>query len=146
MPEKDSPIHSWLLERRSLSLFIVLAFVILSAVSFSICYQHHRINMEQQLKEDRDTSNLISLVLEEHIQKLVRTMESYSSRPLLVRAVKDRNVEGAMIHLASLVKSNPDMDILSHYRQAGHVLGCLSGTPGYDGKEFRLPGVVSRCQ
>ena len=113
MPEKDPPIHSWFLERRRFPLFIVLAFILLSAVSFSICYQHHTINTEQQLKDDRDTSNLISLVLEEHIQKLVRTMESYSSRPLLVRAVKDRNVKGVMVHLASLVKSSPDIDFLA---------------------------------
>jgi hypothetical protein len=95
MPEKDTPTHPWLIERRYLPLIIVSVFVLLSAVTFSICYRHHTINTEQTLKEDRAAANLLSLVLEEHLKKIVSVMESYTNRPQLIRAVKDKNVEKA---------------------------------------------------
>ena len=78
MAEKDTHTHPWLMERRYFSLIIVLVFVILSAIAFFICYRHHTINTEQTLKEDRSAANLLSLVLDEHLKKLVSVMESYS--------------------------------------------------------------------
>jgi PAS domain S-box-containing protein len=112
MPEKDTSTHPWLMERRYFSLSIVLVFVILSAITFFICYRHHTINTQQTLKEDRSTANLLSLVLDEHLKKLFSVMESYIQRPLLLQAVRDKNAKKAMVHLNNLKKSNPDVDIL----------------------------------
>jgi PAS domain S-box-containing protein len=121
MAEKDAHVHSWLMERRYFSLIIVLAFVLLSAITFFILYRHYTINMEQTLKEDRSTASLLSLVLDEHLKMIVTVMESYSNRPLLLRAVKDKNVEKASEHLINLAKSNPDIDIV--------VISDRRGTP-----------------
>jgi PAS domain S-box-containing protein len=112
MAEKDANTHPWLMERRYFFWVIVLVFVILSAVAFFLCYRHHTINTEQILKEDRSAVNLLSLVLDEHLKKLVSVMESYVQRPLLLQAVRDKNAEKALTHLINLKKSNPDVDIL----------------------------------
>jgi PAS domain S-box-containing protein/putative nucleotidyltransferase with HDIG domain len=112
MPEKDASTHSWFMERRYFSLVIVLAFFLLAATAFYICHRHHTINTEQSLKEDRSDANLLSLVLGEHLNKIVSVMESYSSRRSLLQAVRDKNAEKAMLHLINLKKSNPDVDIL----------------------------------
>jgi PAS domain S-box-containing protein len=112
MPEKDTLTYPWFMERRYLTLITVLAFVILSAIAFFICYRHHTINTELILKEDRSAANLLSLVMDEHFKKIVSVMESYSNRPLLLQAVKDKNVEKAGEHLSNLAKSNPDIDFV----------------------------------
>jgi len=105
-------------------------------VSFSICYQHHASNMALQLKDDRDTSNLISLFMEEHIQKLVRTIESYSNRPLFVRAVKDRDAKKAMVHLAGLAKTDPDLDIIVISDKQGTLWAAYPERPEVMGQNF----------
>ena len=112
MPEKDTLSHPWLMERRYLPLIIVVVFVILSASAFTISYQRHTSKTEQILKEDWSDANLISLLLDEHLKKIVSVMESYGNRQSLLQAVKDKNVKKAMVHLINLKKSNPDVDIL----------------------------------
>ena len=87
MPEKITSTQPWLMERRYFSLVIVSAFIILSAITFSLCYRHHTINTGQVLKDDRSTANLLSLLLDEHLKKIVSIMESYCNRPLLLQAV-----------------------------------------------------------
>jgi PAS domain S-box-containing protein len=110
MPEKDASIHPWLMERRYFSLIIVSVFVILAATAFTICSRHHTIATEQNLKEDRSDASLLSLVLGEHLKKIVGVMESYGNRPSLLQAVRDKNAEKAVVHLISLTKRNPGID------------------------------------
>jgi len=100
------------MERRYTLLIIAVVFVLLSATAFTICYQHHTIKTEQSLKEDRSDANHISLILDEHLKKTVRIMESYTNRLSLLQAVRNKNAEKAMLHLINLKKSNPDIDIL----------------------------------
>jgi PAS domain S-box-containing protein len=62
------------------------------------------------LKEDRSAAILLSLLLDEHLKKIVSVMESYGNRPLLLQAVRNKNAEKAKVHLVSLTKNNPDID------------------------------------
>jgi PAS domain S-box-containing protein len=136
MAEKDAPVRSWLMERRYFSLIIVLAFVILSAVTFFLCYRHHAIYTEQTLKEDRAAASLLSLVLDEHLKKLVSVMESYTQRPLLLQAVRDKNAEKARIHLINLKKNNPDVDILIITDRQGTLWAAYPERPESVGVNF----------
>jgi hypothetical protein len=113
--------HSWLMERRYLFLVIVVLFIFLSTVTLFICYRHLTIHTGRTLKEDRSTANLVSLLLEEHLKKIVSVMESYGSRPLFLQAVKDKNVQKASEHLISLAERNPYIDFV--------VLSDRWGTP-----------------
>jgi PAS domain S-box-containing protein len=136
MAEKDAPTHSWLMERRYFSLIIALAFVILLIVTFFLSYRHHTINTEQALKEDRSAANLLSLVLEEHLKRLVSVMESYAQRPLLLQAVRDKNAEKAEMHLISLTKSDPGIDILIITDRQGTLWANYPRRPEVLGKNF----------
>jgi len=136
MTEKNAPTQSWLIGRRYFSPVIVLVFVILSAVAFSICYRHHTINTEHTLKDDRSNANLLSLLLEERLKKIVGVMESYSNRPLLLRAVRDKNAEKAAVHLISLTKSNPDIDSVIITDKQGTLWAIYPKRPEVLGKNF----------
>jgi PAS domain S-box-containing protein len=104
---KNIPSPPWFIERRNLALIILAVFLFLSGTAFFLGYEYQRNALEEALKEDRTTANLISIILQEHLQRIVKTMESFASRPLLLQAVKAKNAETAREHLISLTKSNP---------------------------------------
>jgi len=110
MPEKNAPPYPWFVERRNIPLIIILMFLILSGAALYQCYNHHQSVRERALKEDRAAANLLSLVLDEHFQKIIKTLESYSSRPLMIQAVRERNVEQVRGHLTSLNRNNPGLE------------------------------------
>jgi PAS domain S-box-containing protein len=136
MPEKITSTHPGFFERRYLPLIIVLVFVIISAIVFYICYRHHTLNTEKALKEDRSTANLLSLVLDEHLKKIVSAMESYSNRTPLLRAVRDKNVKQASGHLVSLTKYYPDIDSLIITDRQGTLWTAYPARPEVIGKNF----------
>ncbi len=102
----------WIAERRNLILVIVIMFVIFTATAFYLCHKHYESTVKQLLKEDRAAANLLSIVLKERIQTILKTMEAYSTRPLLIEAVKNKDVERAWLHLVNMKKSDPDIDIV----------------------------------
>jgi len=110
MPEKNAPPYPWFVERRNITLIIILMFLVLSGAALYQCYNHHQSVRERALKEDRAAANLLSLVLDEHFQKIIKTLESYSSRPLMIQAVRGRNVEQVRRHLTSLNRNNPVLE------------------------------------
>ena len=59
-----------------------------------------------------------------------------SSRPLLLQAVRDKNVEKAKVHLISLTKSNPDIDILIITDRQGTLWAAYPERPEVLGKNF----------
>ncbi len=87
-------------------------FIILFGTTILLSYKYYQDSKVQSLKEDQSSSYLIALVINQHVQKIVKTMNSFSTRPLLVQAVKERNSEKAKIHLVSLIKSDPGIDTL----------------------------------
>ena len=134
MREKDASAYSWVVERRYFLLIVAVVFVLLSVITFYICYRHHTVNTEQALKEDRSTANLVSLLLEEHLKKIVSIMESYSGRPLLFRAARGKNVEKARKHLVNLTKSDPDIDSLIITDRRGTIWAAYPDRPEVMGK------------
>ena len=136
MTKNDTLTHNWLMERRYFSLIIASAFIILSISAFFICYRHHVVNTKQALKEDRSAANLLSLLLDEHLKKIVSVMESYGNRPLLLRAVKDKNALKAKVHLISLTKSNRDVDSVIITDRRGTLWAAYPERPEVLGKNF----------
>jgi PAS domain S-box-containing protein len=108
-PTDMSSLH-WFLKGRNLALVCMVLFLCLGAGVFLLCLDRYRSTVNLSLKEDRATANLLSLILEEHLSKLVKTMEAYANRPLLIQAVKKKDVSRAMEHLVSLTTNNPGID------------------------------------
>jgi len=136
MSEKDTSIHHWFMERRYFPLIIATAVVIFSISAFSICYRHHMDTTEQALKEDRSTANLLSLLLDEHLNKIVSVMESYSRRPLLIRAARNKNAEKAAVHLINLTENNPGIDSVIVTDRQGTLWAAYPERPEVLGKNF----------
>jgi PAS domain S-box-containing protein len=112
MSEKNVSTYPWFVEGRNIALISLALFFFLSGITFFLCYEHHQSATEHSLKGDRAAANLLSIILDEHLQKIIKTMESYTSRPLLIQALKNKNAKNAKIHLVSLVKNNPNIDSL----------------------------------
>jgi PAS domain S-box-containing protein len=136
MPSKVSPVQPWFTERRSIILISLAVFLLLAGVTAFLCYRSYRDSTELSLKEDRATARLLALVLEEHIEKIVKTLESVSTRPLLVQAVRTRNVEKARVHLASLVNSDPDTEGLVITDREGILWASYPDRPEVMGMSF----------
>ncbi|MEI6155151.1 MAG: cache domain-containing protein, partial [Deltaproteobacteria bacterium] len=136
MAGKYTANHPWLVERRHSPVVIILVLVILTTIAFYICYRHHTINTEQILQKDRSAAELLSLLMEERLKKVVSAMESYSNRPLLLRAVKDKNVEKTSEHLVSLTKYYPDIDSLIITDRQGKLWASYPERPEVLGKSF----------
>jgi hypothetical protein len=112
MTRKDVYIHAWLTERRYFTVAIVLVFLVLFSATFFIFQRHHAIHTAHILKEDRESANLLALILEQRLQRVVAVMESYRNRSTLLEAVRDKDARRARSHLRSLTRSDPDIDIL----------------------------------
>ena len=136
MAEKNAAQYSWFVERRNITLISLAVFFFLSLVTFVLCYEHHQHTKKKFLKEDRESAYLLSLVMDGHFQKIIKTMESYAGRPLLIQAVKGKNVEKAKRHLVSLVKSNPDIDMVVITNRQGTLWTAYPDRPEVMGKNF----------
>ena len=100
----------WFLTGRNIFLLGFLLFLSLTGSFLFLCYEHYESIKVQALKEDRASANLLSLLLEEHLEKVVKTMEAYASRPLLIQAIRKQDTTKATEHLAKLVATNPGID------------------------------------
>jgi PAS domain S-box-containing protein len=136
MAEKNAAKYSWFVERRNITLISLAVFFFLSLVTFVLCYEHHQHTKKEFLKEDRESAYLLSLVMDGHFQKIIKTMESYAGRPLLIQAVKGKNVEKAKRHLVSLVKSDPDIDMVVITNRQGTLWTAYPDRPEVMGKNF----------
>ena len=108
--DDNSPLYPWFSRRIGFNLIIASVFLFLSGTAFYLCYQHGESTREQALKEDRARANLLAVILREHFEKIVKTMESYATRPLLLQAVRNRDGEKAGTHLHSLTQNSPDIE------------------------------------
>jgi two-component system CheB/CheR fusion protein len=134
--QTNNAVNRNLFERRYLPLIIVLIFISISAIAFYTCYRHHTINTEQTLQKDRSTARLLALLMDERLKKIVSAMESYSNRPLLIRAAKDKNAGKASEHLRSLTKHYPDIDRLIITDRQGTLWAAYPERPEVLGKSF----------
>jgi PAS domain S-box-containing protein len=103
---------AWLIRRRNIALSILVVFLFFFGTAIFLGYEHHHSAVEQALKEDRAAAGLVSLILQEHLKLVVKTMVSYAKRPLLRHFVREKNVREAMTHLISLVNDAPESDVM----------------------------------
>jgi PAS domain-containing protein len=135
----DNKLHSsfpWFVKRRNITLIILAAFVVLSAATFYLLSGHSKSAREQALKEDRATANLVALLLEEHLDKILKTMESYANRPLLVAAARGKNTAGSAQHLVSLKKELPCAESIFLVDTRGTLWAIYPPAPEVVGKNF----------
>jgi len=122
--------------RKTLLVSAVVSFIVFSLSASYLSYEHFRTSVRRAVKDDREKVQLFSLILKEHIQRIVNTMESYGRRPLLIKAVREKNVARAGEHMADLSGSNPDIDLLFITDKEGTLWYSYPHYPELSGKNF----------
>lgn len=132
----DDATYLWFMPIRNTVLVIGLVFVVLTALTVYLFSERYKNTRDKSLRSDRGTASTFSLVLEEHFNKIIKGLESYTHRPLLLEAVSQRNVKEARRHLDDLRKTNPEINILAVSDKKGVVWITSPGRPETYGKDF----------
>lgn len=137
-PEKNMQPHEfpWLANRRNILRLALGFFLLIVAGSLFLSYRHCQDVKDRVLRNDRESAQLISLIMESYLGDIRSTMESYANRPLLIQAVRRKNVAEARQHLANLNLLNPSMDRLLITDPAGTLWVNLPHLPDVVGKNF----------
>jgi signal transduction histidine kinase/PAS domain-containing protein len=91
---------------------IVALFLAGAATAAVLSVRHYQIHLRQTLSENRTSAELIALVIDEHQKAVVTLLQSYASRPLLVRAVQNRDPGQLRRHLIQLQQENREISTL----------------------------------
>jgi len=127
---------AWPAKRSSIVSLVLVFFLILSAATSFLLYNHYRESREALLREDRKAASLISLIVEAYLNNIRSTMEAYAGRPLLVEAVLRKDDASARQHLTGLNRNGPGMDSLLITDRRGTVWTTLPDRPDVLGKNF----------
>jgi PAS domain S-box-containing protein len=133
-----SPANSqpWLLTVTGLVVSGVLLFLMIAGGTLLFNYTYYQNDIEGMTREDRATANLLSLIILEHIQKIQMTMQSYASRPLLIKAVKAGNAAEIKRHLTDMTTTNTEIDSIIVTDRQGTMLTSQPLRTEYMGKNL----------
>ena len=126
----------WLAARRNILGLTLGFFLLIAAGFFFLSYRHYQDAKDHRLSDDLASARLVSLIVETYLSDIRSTMESYAHRPLLIRAVRQKNIAEAGQHLANLNLLNPSMDRLLITDPAGTLWVNLPHLPDVIGKNF----------
>jgi PAS domain S-box-containing protein len=95
---------------------LALAILVLFLLFFGAGYYNWRHDFSQDLEaaldSDKTAANLLADLLSEHERATLGVLQSYANRPLFVEAVKRRDFDGTISHLAQLVRNHKKIDIV----------------------------------
>jgi signal transduction histidine kinase len=92
-----------------LGLFV--SFIIIFGLACSVAYNTYNNAINFTIRSNETRANLLAKIILEHQRAAIGVIRSYAQRPLLVDSVKKKDFEKAIIHLASLVKNNPEIEL-----------------------------------
>jgi PAS domain S-box-containing protein len=96
-------------KRPTFILSLLLAFCIIFGVTCIVAYNSYKKTTDAVIHSNETRANLMAELILDHQRAAIGVIRSYGSRPLLVDSVKRKDFEGALRHLADLVKNNPEM-------------------------------------
>ena len=91
---------------------ILLLFLLTLAVIFFNCYYHYKNIKGIELGSDKTTANVLQILLSEHQRADITLLESYSNRPQLVNAIKEKNVDKILLDFTQLREGHEGVDWL----------------------------------
>lgn len=103
-------IYEWILKPKLFFVIILILFIFIFGTASRVIYYHYDLEIDNSIRSNRASSNLLANIIMEHQETFVRVIESYSNRPLLVNAVKNKNYGNALIHLIQLKINTPEID------------------------------------
>ena len=88
---------------------LVAVFVFIFAVASLVSYTSYKNAVRNTIRSNETRADLLGKIVLEHHRAALGIVQSYTSRPLLVDAVRKKDFEGALLHLTNLSKENPEM-------------------------------------
>ena len=90
---------------------LLVSFIIIFGVAGLVAYNMYNTAINHTIRSNETRANLIAKIVLEHQRAAIGVIRSYANRPLLVDSVKRKDFEGAVSHLTSLVKNNPEVEM-----------------------------------
>ena len=99
------------LERRWPFIFILLlSFCIIFGAAFLVGYNSHTRAKDAAIAVNGTRAALLARLILEHQRATIGVLQSYARQPLLIDAIKRKDFEVALRHLADLAKNNPEVE------------------------------------
>jgi signal transduction histidine kinase len=91
-------------------LFILIAFILIFGAGLGAAYYIFKDSVRETLNENQNTASFLSKLIFEHQKATLGIIQSYALRPLLLEAIKRKNVQAGLPHLRNLVEKNPEVE------------------------------------
>ncbi len=114
----------------------VALFLITFGAGLFVWQLHFKGDLQSALNSDRTAANLLSELLSEHERTTIALLQSYASRPLFIRAVREKDSRSVLPHLTQLKDSSRKIDILFVTDKDGTLWVSYPGDPSPLGKNF----------
>lgn len=124
------------MKRSSFVLVSVMLFAVIGMIACTVCVERYKSTTARLLSKDRLTAGLLSLVLEERLRQIVKSMESYANRPLLIQAVISKDRFSMTRDLAILTASTPGIVSVIVTDRNGQILSSYPNRPELAGRSF----------
>ncbi|MGA2315100.1 MAG: cache domain-containing protein [Thermodesulfobacteriota bacterium] len=111
MPLKSLKVYS--LEKPSVFISsLLISFVFIFGVACWVAYKTYNTAINHTIRSNKIRATLFAKIILEHQRAAIGVIRSYGSRRLLVDSVKRKDFEEAVRHLTSLVKDNPEIEMV----------------------------------
>jgi len=120
-------------------MFVLLILVVFLFVGFFTVlheYTLYRDTISSAIETNRLTAGLISTIVFEHQKAVSGIAQSYAYHPKLIDAVRDRDMNAALIHLRNLKESHSEMDMAAITDKEGTLWVNYPVNPESHGKNF----------
>lgn len=77
-----------------------------------IAYNTYNNAINRTIRSNETRADLVAKIILEHQRATIGVIRSYGNRPSLMDSVRRKNLEQVVIHLSSLVKNNPEIEMI----------------------------------
>ena len=98
--------------KSSALLSLLCAGLVIFGVACFICFRQFESAKNSVLNADNTASSLVATVLAEHEKASRGVLLSYAERPLLIKAVKEKDPAAVHSHIKGMKRNNPEIDLI----------------------------------
>jgi PAS domain S-box-containing protein len=91
---------------------LLCAGLVIFGIAGFICFRQFESAKTGALNADNTAASLLATVLTEHERAKIGVLLSYAQRPLLIKAVKDRDAAAVHSHMEGMKRNNSEIDLI----------------------------------
>ena len=136
MLAKGSRIPPWLIRTYPYQFLIFLTFIIIFGVTFRIAYFHYEDAVDTAIHRNKSIASSSAGIIFESLKGETARIKSYASRPLVIKAARNKDPKEIIRHLASIKNDNPEIDIVFVTDRNGKLWANFPVSKETHGKDF----------